>query len=243
MQQDAQLRAGDVREAIETARLSLRLGRAVQEGPLIAGLVGLAIRALPVTTFGRHVDPMNAADPGRLVTACREWLREPDPFPGMIAAERRWSRRIARDHVEEPERFNAALDRLLDRVLVEWKKPAWQRARLALPADESVEGQMVARAAWPMEQSVDLFTRDRAQIRLLAVHAALRRYRLEQGRLPESLDALRLGDLAIDPFTGKPFQYRAADGVVRLRSVGPRAEPGDARAVERRRPVSVTPEK
>ncbi len=50
-----------------------------------------------------------------------------------------------------------------------------------------------------------------ATIRLLGCYAAVKRYRQQRGVYPPSLEALRpeLGEMIIDPFTGKPFVYRA----------------------------------
>jgi hypothetical protein len=241
LQQDAELRQGKAEAAIEMARLGMRLGREIYDGPLVAALVGMAIRALPVMTFGRHLDGLDQAEARRLLEACRDWLAEPDPFPGMLAAERELSRRVVRAHFSEVEGAEAALDQVFERALAEGKKPAWQRAPHQELVEESLEARIVAPVAGPLSRAVDLFTKDRAQIRLLAVHAAIRRYRVEEGQLPDSLAVLKLGELAIDPFTGKPFEYRVLGDGYRLRSAGPRAAADDMGAVNGRRPVSVTP--
>lgn len=243
MEQDARLRRGDAADAIETARLTMRLGQAALDGPLVSALTGLAIRRLPVTTFGAHLERLDAAEAASLLKACRDWLAEPEPFPKMLAAERAFSRRMARVQLQETRRLDASLDRLFAQLLAEWKKPAWERGSLTLPVDESAEGRLVAQMAEVLERTPDPFTRDQAQIRLLAVHAAIRRYQVEEGKLPESLEALKLGDLAVDPFTGKPFEYTLTQGRYRLTSAGPRAPADDERAVKGRRPISVVPEK
>jgi hypothetical protein len=57
---------------------------------------------------------------------------------------------------------------------------------------------------------------------MLGVHAAIRRYRWEYRRLPDSLEQLKLGAVAIDPFTGKPLAYRRVDDrSYTLSSIGP----------------------
>lgn len=56
------------------------------------------------------------------------------------------------------------------------------------------------------------FDRERAGMQMLAVRAALRRYHWDYGRFPARLADLRLNELAIDPFTGKPFTYRLEGG-------------------------------
>jgi hypothetical protein len=239
MQQDAQLRAGDAKGAIDTARRAMRLGRAVQEGPLIAGFVGVAIRALPVTTFGRHIERLDVRAAARLLAASREWLSEPAPFPTMLAAERRVSRRMVVAHFPNPAAVNASLGRLFDQARAQWKKPAWERGPLEIPAD--LEGSVAAQVAGPLERAMEVLTRERARIGLLAVHAAIRRYRLEQGTLPETLEGLQERDVIVDPFTGKPFTYIITGATYQLTSAGPRAEPGDPRAVAGRRPIGIAP--
>ena len=66
------------------------------------------------------------------------------------------------------------------------------------------------------------FTANRTELQLFGVHAAIRRFRWEQDRLPEGLEELRLGDLATDPFTGKGLLYRRTGPITyALSSVGP----------------------
>jgi hypothetical protein len=66
------------------------------------------------------------------------------------------------------------------------------------------------------------FTANRTELQLFGVHAAIRRFRWEQDRLPEGLEELRLGDLATDPFTGKGLLYRRTGRITyTLSSVGP----------------------
>ncbi len=56
-----------------------------------------------------------------------------------------------------------------------------------------------------------LLTRERievAEMRLLGCAAAIKLYKQRTGQYPNSLSELNLGDMVIDPFTGKPFIYR-----------------------------------
>jgi hypothetical protein len=55
---------------------------------------------------------------------------------------------------------------------------------------------------------LDLESYEVAYSRLLGCVAAIRLHRQRTGRYPDSLAALRLGELAIDPFTGAPFVYK-----------------------------------
>ncbi len=52
------------------------------------------------------------------------------------------------------------------------------------------------------------YDRERSLIQMLGVRTALRAYHWEYGRFPVHLSELRLGEKAIDPFTGKPFLYQ-----------------------------------
>ncbi len=62
------------------------------------------------------------------------------------------------------------------------------------------------------------FTRVRR--RLMTAHLLLRIYYLRERRYPSSLDELRLGELAIDPFSGHPLIYRLDGERYLLYSVG-----------------------
>jgi hypothetical protein len=49
--------------------------------------------------------------------------------------------------------------------------------------------------------------RERVPLLLLGADAAVRRYRWEVGRLPATLDDLKMPELTTDPYTGMPFAY------------------------------------
>ncbi len=53
-----------------------------------------------------------------------------------------------------------------------------------------------------------IFVRDQAKMQMLGVEAAIHGYRWEHQALPETLDLMKLGKLAQDPFTGKLLQYK-----------------------------------
>jgi hypothetical protein len=70
------------------------------------------------------------------------------------------------------------------------------------------------------------FTQIRIQVQLLGVHAAIRRFRWEHDRLPDTLADLRLGALGVDPYTGRALVYDRIGGdtaaaVYALSSAGP----------------------
>lgn len=83
----------------------------------------------------------------------------------------------------------------------------------------------------------------RVQVRLLGVHGAVRRFRWEHNRLPETLAELpRIGDLLRDPFTGEPLLYkRTGETTFDLSSAGPFLLDHDGYylATSKRTPVTV----
>ncbi|HTE16873.1 MAG TPA: hypothetical protein VK689_00655, partial [Armatimonadota bacterium] len=91
-QQYVFLADGRISDAIMNARLGLRLGRAIQTDTMISGLVGVAVNAISITTLGSHLDQLSVRDCALLYQVCLEWLREPDPALGALAAERQGMR-------------------------------------------------------------------------------------------------------------------------------------------------------
>jgi hypothetical protein len=157
---------------------------------------------------------------------------------------------LKRLKASSPEAYDALfteveqrLDQLYDRVLAEWKKPAWERTDVEAPDDASLAGRLASlrSPAGVVSPAGIIYTREQAKIRLLACHAAIRRYRWEHDRLPASLVDLNLGELVIDPFTGQPLKYEVRAPRYRLTSAGPPAAADDSRTVDGRRPVSVVP--
>ncbi|HTE20450.1 MAG TPA: hypothetical protein VK689_18955, partial [Armatimonadota bacterium] len=133
------------------------------------------------------------------------------------------------------------VDDAFARARVEVRKPLWERALAKADEDESLAEQLADMFAPIFTQAGHAYARNQAQLRLLACHAAIRRYRWEHDRLPPTLAVLDLGDLAVDPFTGEPLQYEVTGVQYRLHSVGAPASPEDEKAVDGRRPVSVVP--
>lgn len=146
------------------------------------------------------------------------------------------------------ERLAAEADRKLDaffeRQLAETRKPRWERAYPDPKQidDSSPSGWAVKLMAPAMNRVDDAYGREEAHVRVLACHAAIRRYRWEHGKLPGGLEELNLGELAVDPFTGRPLQYEVKGIRYRLTSVGAPADADDPNAVNGRRPVTVTPD-
>lgn len=133
------------------------------------------------------------------------------------------------------------MEALFDRLLVEMQKPAWARKPLAVPETGS-GAQVVALLVPALNQMLDTYTREQTQVRLMACHSAILRHRWEHEQLPRSLAELKLGALAVDPFTGQPLRYEVKGRGYRLTSAGPVAQEDDPAAVGGRRPVTVAPD-
>jgi hypothetical protein len=71
------------------------------------------------------------------------------------------------------------------------------------------------------EPVLDKYSMIDARLRLLAVHALIRRYRWEYNKLPNTLADLRADDLVIDPFTNSPLTYQRDGDRYTLYSQGP----------------------
>jgi hypothetical protein len=112
------------------------------------------------------------------------------------------------------------LDEQYQRLLAECRKPAWQRSWPEPPSEGSLAARLVALVAVNPSQVSSRYTIEEARLRLLAIHAAILRYRWEHDQVPVSLAALDLGDLAIDPFTGQPLEYEPLGRKYRLASAG-----------------------
>ncbi|MEP6754364.1 MAG: hypothetical protein ABJA67_02600, partial [Chthonomonadales bacterium] len=51
------------------------------------------------------------------------------------------------------------------------------------------------------------FAGEQALVQMIGVHAAVIQYKLQNGHLPDNIEQLSLGRIAIDPFTGRQFSY------------------------------------
>lgn len=109
-----------------------------------------------------------------------------------------------------------------EQFLTELKKPAWQRQEIPDMDNKTPAGALAAVFMPSINIASDRFTQDQVQVQLLGVHAAIRKYRWEHESLPNSLVELKLGPLGIDPFNGKPLEYKRIDEThYDLSSIGP----------------------
>ncbi|MBI3911543.1 MAG: hypothetical protein HY320_11505 [Armatimonadetes bacterium] len=174
-------------------------------------------------------------------------LELPTDPPGGRPDEGTPEERLPRDFAEmarrrtafltELERAGHLYDDYFARLLQQLGRPAWERSLPDMGADDSASARLVETLSVPVQRTLDSYTRERALVQLLACHAAIRRYHWEFGRLPASLGELRLGDLAVDPFTGQPLHYVGRGREYDLSSVGPQVGEDNPNAVNGRLPV------
>lgn len=136
-----------------------------------------------------------------------------------------------------------AYDEQMLRVVEELRKPPWMRRKLE-PVRGADVGSALAALLMPAYQHVDqAFIKESARVQLLACHAAIRRYRWENNRLPSGLEQLNLGPLATDPFTGATFRYEVKGKRYSLTAAGSESSSmDDPRVINGRVPVTLTPD-
>jgi len=245
---------GRTGEALADARLGMRLGQVIQQDSLMGGLVGLAVGATCIRPLATHLDQLSVRDCELLKGICEEWLTQPNPLPRVVAAERKvvltnladLKQKTGFDPAAGGEDLFGIAGRYasdyFERQLQELNKPAWQRGVLSVDEAPEFSRALLLPVARVLERSLSAYTREEANIRMLAVHAMILRSRWELGRLPSALTDVNAGDLALDPFTGKSLQYEVQGRNYRLFSAGPLATAGDPQAVNGRKPVAVVPE-
>ncbi len=117
-----------------------------------------------------------------------------------------------------------------DRVLIEeTRKPAWQRKPFRqLETRGTMASRLYGLVSPTYSPALGKFDAEAARIHLLGIHAAIRKFRWENNRLPTSLSELKLPVLSTDPFTGAPLVYKVSGANYELNSAGPSG--GDATA-------------
>ena len=118
-----------------------------------------------------------------------------------------------------------------DRALIlEMRKPVWQRKPVRkIETRATMAARLYGMVTPSYSQALGRFDTEIAQIHLLGVHGAIRRFRWENNRLPSSLTELNLPLLTTDPFTGGLLSYKMAGDSYELSSAGP-SDSGDSGA-------------
>ncbi len=136
-----------------------------------------------------------------------------------------------KEALSNPASAKALMEKAAERVREDYDAlietaglPAWKRKPFAPPKnDGSVAGFLTEMLTPANFMVLDRYDQNRAQLQLLALQAALRKFRWDWDRLPETLTELHLPELTTDPFTGEPLFYRVLSGgeTYDLHSAGP----------------------
>ena len=131
------------------------------------------------------------------------------------------------------------LNDFYDRTIAEASKPFWMTAVPKAVSSNHLALTLVSEMN-VFSDTLSKNTQCDAKLKILADYCAIRRYQLLRKELPKRLADLQLGDLAIDPFTGKLMDYEVETDGFRLESAGGLASPGDPTAVNGRIPITIT---
>ncbi len=117
---------------------------------------------------------------------------------------------------------------------------AWSKLTPVSSAKTVLERQVLEREH-SVSGGVNALVRRKAWGRLLATHAALIKFRWENGKLPASLEELKLGNFATDPYTEMPLLYKPTGKTYTLQSAGELLLDAAGKPdLEGRKPLSLT---
>ena len=108
-----------------------------------------------------------------------------------------------------------------DSVIANLKLPLKERKPVVEVKDKSPGGKLFEMLAPVLHQVSDKYDQAQAMMRLLGVHAAIRRYKWEHNFWPKNLAELHVGHLTDDPFTGDSMAYQITGTGYDLYSKGP----------------------
>ena len=118
-----------------------------------------------------------------------------------------WARRILDRYLAKtaiPE-----YRRLVPRLIEELKQPPGKRSkRLQADLERETRHPLNTMTIPVLAGSGKSEAREVVVMRLIGCTAAIRLHKLRTGNYPASLQALQLGEMIIDPFSGKPFVYK-----------------------------------
>jgi hypothetical protein len=134
------------------------------------------------------------------------------------------------------------INRHYNATLSELKPPVWERHYPSADDRLSPEARLLFSLCPRCYGRIgDRFASERALVQIIAVHAAVIRYRFLHKRLPATLVELKLGAAATDPFTGAPLNLTSLGGdAYEVSSAGPlNRGHGNAAASAARTPIVV----
>jgi hypothetical protein len=190
------------------------------------------------------------ADSGALTKLLGNMIASAQSPPSSNPAEIERLTRLEQWAAANPQTFTPAVDQAAEMVDSTYQEafrtlsePTWTWQDPRLPDEAVTAGQLATSVIMPLGRVMERYVIDRAKIQMLAVHAAIRRFRWENNRMPGSLQELNLGDRALDPFTGAPLIYTHTADAYELSSAGGRDRgTPDTPPTGARIPLSLTPQ-
>ena len=146
------------------------------------------------------------------------------------------------------KRTTASIDQIFTRATLTMQTPIYRREapekyNTTQDIMGNIEG-LLASGVMPQITKLETdYVKRQAYARLIGCHAAIRQFRWENNRWPETLTELRLDDLAKDPFSGNLLVYKHDKDKYTLESVGAPVYDKDGKLDESQRVSISLPEK
>jgi hypothetical protein len=159
--------------------------------------------------------------------------RDPNSVAAMVAESTDKSDTLSAEilavNLKDPSALKAILGQASDIVRTHYDQalanldlPPWEQKELEQPNKATLAGRLVDMLLPFLPRVNDRYISERVLLQMLGVHAAIRRYQWEHDALPNSLIELKLGSMAVDPFTGNLLDYkRTGERTYMLSSAGP----------------------
>jgi len=173
----------------------------------------------------------------------QELVTEPDPDadPREHALYQRTKRQVE-DLENDPNGQRRVIDSLRQAGRVEHARGlAYLQDPSTVPPpspaypEGSLEASLAAATLPALPLAIEKFVQDQLNLQLLAVHCAIRKYKWEWEKLPDTLETLRVTDLVLDPYSKQPLRYERKDDTYELYSIGPLRRDEDAPAGSRQK--------
>jgi hypothetical protein len=100
------------------------------------------------------------------------------------------------------------LNRVMTQAIEESKQPFHKRRPEKMDPEKNARHLLNVLMIPVLFDASEKETTEVATMRLVGCTAAIRLHKLRTGKYPASLEALQLGEMIIDPFSGKPFVYK-----------------------------------
>ncbi len=237
---------GKTSKAMDSMRDLLSLSYAVQQGELIANLTGIAMDTIATGMARKRMGQWSQPDCVKMRKLAEAWLSLPDPAIAALMSERdHMARRaeevgIPRDRPNVVALLGACYDAFIGQLRIEPWRRSMPRLATGDSPDERLAEELWTGMAPSFEKILERWTLQIAQMQLFGVHAAIRWHLWEYGKVPQTLDELKLGRLALDPFTGSPMEYKpTGPETYELTCAGPFERGPEGESTGRRQPFSL----